>query len=84
MSIKRRKDRSLPGKSKRSRISLTSLQKREMCEVKCEYPRLTLADLATQFKCGISTVSDILKVGWRFRMTAGGRQGVMELKYIES
>ena len=58
MSIKRRKDQSLPGKSKRSR---TSLQKREMCEVKCEYLRLTLADLSTQFKCGISTVSDILK-----------------------
>ena len=61
MSIKRRKDQSLSGKSKRSRICLTSLQKREMCEVKCEYPRLSLADLATQFKCGISTVSDILK-----------------------
>ena len=28
-------------KSKRSRTSLTSLQKREICVVKCEYPHLT-------------------------------------------
>src|SRR5581483_6424473 len=59
--IKRRKDQPLSDKSKRSRISLTSLQKREICVVKCEYPHLTLTDLATRFKCGISTVGDILK-----------------------
>ena len=37
MVIKRRKDQPLYDKSKRSRTSLTSLQKREICVVKCEY-----------------------------------------------
>ena len=32
-----------------------------LCVIKCECSHLTLTDLATQFKCGISTVGDILK-----------------------
>jgi len=60
-SVKCNKDQYLPEKSKRSRISLTSLQKREICVVKSEYPHLTLTDLTTRFECGISTVGDILK-----------------------
>ena len=36
MVIKRRKDQPLYDKSKWSRTSLTSLQKREICVVKCE------------------------------------------------
>ncbi|CAG8673899.1 12822_t:CDS:1, partial [Ambispora gerdemannii] len=47
--------------SKKKRVSLTTGQKREICETKERNPNLSHIELGGQYGIGKSTVSEILK-----------------------
>ncbi|CAG8719309.1 1665_t:CDS:1, partial [Funneliformis mosseae] len=47
--------------SKRKRVNLSALQKREICEIKEKNPNINNVELSGQYNVGKSTITDILK-----------------------
>ena len=53
----------LPGgnNNKKVKVSLTALEKKNVCQLKRQQPWLTNSEIANKFKCGSSTVGDIIR-----------------------
>ena len=61
MSRRIRFSSQLSGANKKVKTPLTALEKKKICQIKTQQPWLTNSEIANQFKCGSSTVGDIIR-----------------------
>ena len=65
---------------KKKRCQLTALQKKEICLRKKQKPTPKNLELAVEFNCGESTISDILKQSDKWLAVVSGSQDANNIK----